>query len=507
MSRIIEHLQTVIEWINTNVGGTLWDITTLVLLGVGLFFTMTTGFVQLRLLPESLREMWFGRGSNSNALTPFQAFATGLASRVGVGNIGGVAVAITAGGAGAVFWMWVTALIGMASAFAESSLAQLYKVKNPDTTYRGGPAYYITQGLRAHWLAVIFALVLIFTFGFAFNAVQSNSIVEATHNAWQWNAKYVGIILAVLAGVIIFGGVKRIGQVSARLVPTMALLYLIIVAVIMLMNIERIPILISNIFKRAFDFQAITGGFFGAIFSQAMLAGIKRGLFSNEAGMGSAPNAAAAAEVKHPASQGLIQMLGVFVDTIVVCSCTAFVILLAENQNPDLNNISLTQASLKYHIGDLGVHFLAFILLLFAFSSIIGNYAYAESNVRFIKNNRWIIYIFRFTVVFFVYFGAVNSAQTVWDFADNIMAVMALINLVAIVLLSPIVLELLRDYTHQLQAGILDPVFNINEHPKLLKRGVDPEIWEYDPKAKIAVQYIDELTSTFSKEEYLIVEE
>ncbi len=477
LSNIVAAFEQALTWIVHTFDGPLWDITTIVLLSVGIFFTITTGVVQLRLFPESLREMWFGRATDSNALTPFQAFATGLASRVGVGNIGGVATAIALGGPGAVFWMWMTALIGMSSAFAESTLAQLFKIRNADGSFRGGPAYYITKGLRAPWLAVAFAISLIFTFGFAFNAVQSNSIVEATHNAWKWTPEYVGFGLVLLTGLIIFGGVKRIGKVSARIVPLMALFYLIMTAIIMGMNFERIPDVISLIVHSAFNFDAMAGGMFGAIFSKAMLMGIKRGLFSNEAGMGSAPNAAASASVKHPASQGLIQMLGVFVDTIVVCSCTAFVILLSDTYNSGLSNISLTQAALKYHVGDYGVHFLAFILLLFAFSSIIGNYAYAESNIRFIKNKKWVLATCRVIVLFFVYFGAVQSGGIVWSFADTVMAVMALINLGAIVFLSPIVWTMLKDYTNQLKAGADEPVLDINVHPELVKRGVDPEIW------------------------------
>lgn len=374
--------------------------------------------------------------------------------------------------------MWVTALIGMSSAFAESSLAQLFKVKDVDGTTRGGPAYYITQGLKSPWLAVCFALALIFTFGFAFNAVQANAIVEATSNAWHWQSHYVGIGLVILTGLIIFGGVKRIGQVSARIVPMMALFYLIIAVIILGMNIHMVPTVISRIIQSAFNFDAMAGGMFGAIFSKAMLMGIKRGLFSNEAGMGSAPNAAASADVKHPASQGLIQMLGVFVDTIVVCSCTAIIILLSDNYGGEsLKSISLTQRALQYHVGDFGLHFLAFILLLFAFSSVIGNYAYAESNVRFIKNRPLVVLIFRLFVLFFVYFGAVNSGNIVWNFADTVMAIMALINLFSIVLLSPIVWLLLKDYQSQLKAG-KEPVFNIENYPQLIKRGVKDDIWK-----------------------------
>ncbi|WP_101775111.1 alanine/glycine:cation symporter family protein [Pasteurella oralis] len=476
-SSFVDFVEQALVWFVEKVDGPLWDITIVTLLGVGLFFTITTGLVQLRLLPRSLREMWSGRSAEGNSLTPFQAFTTGLASRVGVGNIGGVATAIAIGGEGAVFWMWVTALIGMSSAFAESSLAQLFKVKEPCGLYRGGPAYYITKGLKAPWLGVLFAISLIFTFGFAFNAVQANAIVEATRNAWHWKSEYVGLLLVAITALIIFGGVKRIGVVSAKLVPMMALFYLVIALIILTMNMTAIPMIISRIVSSAFDFSAMAGGMFGAIFSKAMLMGVKRGLFSNEAGMGSAPNSAATADVKHPASQGLIQMLGVFVDTIIVCSCTAIIILLSDNYGSEsLKGISLTQNALQYHVGDFGLHFLAFILFLFAYSSIIGNYAYAESNIRFIRNRPLFVLIFRLIVLFFVYFGAVNHANIVWNFADTVMAIMAMINLVAIILLAPVVWLILKDYQCQVKAG-QEPVFKIEDHPELLKRGVDKDIW------------------------------
>ncbi|WP_373819750.1 alanine/glycine:cation symporter family protein [Glaesserella sp.] len=479
MDGIVTMFEDMLKWIVATVDGPLWDITVLTLLGVGLFFTITTGLVQLRLLPRSIREMWSGRTSDGDSLTPFQAFATGLASRVGVGNIGGVATAIALGGPGAVFWMWITALVGMSSAFAESSLAQAFKVRDPNGMYRGGPAYYIAKGLKAPWLAIAFAITLIFTFGFAFNAVQANSIVEATRNAWEWDPHYVGIILVVITAAIIFGGVKRIGQVSSTIVPIMALFYLIMALIILGMNIERVPEVLNNIITSAFDFSAMAGGIFGSLFSQAMLQGIKRGLFSNEAGMGSAPNTAATSDAKHPASQGLIQMLGVFVDTIVVCTCTAIIILMSNDYgNESLRGVSLTQKALEFHVGEFGLHFLAFTLLLFCYTSIIGNYAYAENNIRYIRNKPGFVLAFRLIVLFFVYFGAVRDGGIVWAFADTVMASMAMINLISIVLLAPIVWVILKDYQKQVKAGKEQPVFNIEEHPELIRRGVDPLIWK-----------------------------
>lgn len=475
---LIHYLEQLLVWIVDHLDGPIWNLTIVILLGVGLFFTITTGFVQLRLFPVSIREMWFGRAAEGSSLTPFQAFATGLASRVGVGNIGGVATAIALGGEGAVFWMWITAFIGMSSAFAESTLAQLFKIQDKDGTFRGGPAYYMVQGLKSRSMAVAFAIALIFTFGFAFNSVQSNSIVEATRNAWNWQGEYVGIALVILTAAIIFGGIKRIAVISSSLVPMMALFYLIMAVIILGMNIEMVPTVINNIIKSAFTFDAAAGGFFGAMVSKAMMMGIKRGLFSNEAGMGSAPNAAAAAHVKHPVSQGLVQMLGVFVDTMIVCTCTAVVILLSNNYGgEELKSISLTQNALQYHVGEFGLHFLAFILLLFAYSSIIGNYAYAESNIRFIKNKPWFVLLFRLVVLFFVYFGAVRSGNVVWNFADTVMAMMAILNLVAIVLLSPIVWKLLKDYQRQLKAG-KTPEFKIEDYPELQKRVFEQQTWK-----------------------------
>ncbi|OOF37184.1 alanine/glycine:cation symporter family protein [Rodentibacter heidelbergensis] len=475
---MINALEQLLVWIVDHLDGPIWNLTIVILLGVGLFFTITTGFVQLRLFPVSIREMWFGRAAEGSSLTPFQAFTTGLASRVGVGNIGGVATAIALGGEGAVFWMWITAFIGMSSAFAESTLAQLFKIQDKDGSFRGGPAYYMVQGLKSRVMAIAFAIALIFTFGFAFNSVQANSIVEATRNAWDWQGEYVGIALVILTAVIIFGGIKRIAVISSSLVPMMALFYLIMAVIILGMNIELVPTVINNIIKSAFTFDAAAGGFFGAMVSKAMMMGIKRGLFSNEAGMGSAPNAAAAAHVKHPVSQGLVQMLGVFVDTMMVCTCTAIVILLSNNYGgEELKSISLTQNALQYHVGEFGLHFLAFILLLFAYSSIIGNYAYAESNIRFIKNKPWFVLLFRLTVLFFVYFGAVRSGNVVWNFADTVMAVMAILNLVAIVLLSPIVWTLLKDYQRQLKAG-KTPEFKIDDYPTLKKRVFEQQTWK-----------------------------
>ncbi|MDO5059671.1 MAG: alanine/glycine:cation symporter family protein [Neisseria sp.] len=470
---MIEKLHSLVNAIN----GPLWEGLIFLLLGTGLFFTLRTGFVQIRLLGRSVKEMLSGRKSdNKNGITPFQAFVTGLASRVGVGNVAGVAIAISLGGPGAVFWMWLTALIGMSSAFAESSLAQLFKIRDKESGgFRGGPAYYITQGLGQKWLGILFALSLIFCFGLVYNAVQSNTIAAATETAWGWNKHMVGVGLVIFVAPIIFGGIKRVSKVAEIIVPIMAVLYLLVALYVMGSNASEIPRVFGLIFSSAFQFDAVGGGLFGAMISAAMQNGIKRGLYSNEAGQGSAPNAAAAADVKHPVSQGMIQMLGVFIDTIVVCSCTAFIVLMADVQYADMSGVQITQTALVGHVGAWGADFLAVVLLMLAFTTIIGNYAYAESNMQFIKNNPMVLALFRMCVLGMVYFGAIASIPLVWDMADLSMGMMALINLAAILLLSPLVFMLLKDYQAKLRLG-KEPEFKLSEHPSL-KRRIKNDIW------------------------------
>ena len=472
----------------------LWTWLVYMLLGVGVLFTLGTGFVQLRLLGRSVREMLGSRSDGDDAhghgITPFQAFVTGLASRVGTGNIAGVAIAISTGGPGAVFWMWMTALLGMSSAFAESSLAQLFKVRDHgNRQFRGGPAYYITHGLRQRWLGTVFALSMILCFGFVFNAIQSNTIIEAVKSAagcasgsgaceqdWQVYRHALGAVLIIITAPIIFGGIRRVSRISEALVPIMATAYLLMALYVIAMNLDRVPQMFALIFDNAFDFRSAAGGLAGSAAAKAMQLGIKRGLFSNEAGMGSAPNAAAAADVKHPVSQGMIQMLGVFVDTIVVCSCTAFIVLLSDMPaDGTLTGIQLTQSALESQVGGFGQYFLAVVLFMFAFSSVIGNYAYAESNVQYLHSHRLTLAIFRMAVLAFVYFGAVAKVGLVWDMGDLSMGVMALINLVAITLLAKWVRLLLKDYTVKVKLG-KEPEFKLSEHP-VLKRKIKTDIW------------------------------
>lgn len=485
--------ETLMSWV-TFLNTPLWDFLVIFLVGVGIFYTLITGAVQIRLFWHSIKAMRSSRkkGKDSYGITPFQALVTGLASRVGVGNVAGVAIAIAIGGPGAVFWMWFTAFLGMSSAFVESSLAQLFKVRDTSNQqFRGGPAYYITQGLKQKWLGVVFAVALILTYGFVFNAVQANSIISATSHAWGWNQanltvpmgafsfelSWLGLVLVVMTAMIIFGGIKRIAKVAEKFVPIMALLYLVVALYIAVINIPIIPDIFRLIFSKAFEFDAAAGGFFGAMVSMAMMMGIKRGLFSNEAGMGSVPNAAAVSDVKHPVNQGLVQMLGVFVDTFIVCSCTAIIILSSGlYQNAGFEGVTLTQMALESQIGHWGDDFLAIILFMFAYSSIIGNYAYAEGNVQFINNNRKIMLIFRLLVLFMVYFGAIATVPLIWSMADLFMGVMATINLFAILLLTPFVLMLLKDFKAQLKRGVKEPEFKLDNHPKFKDR-VNSDIW------------------------------
>ena len=484
---------TLMSWVQF-LNDPLWNFLVVLLVAVGVFYTFVTGAVQLRLFLHSILVMKGSRKEtqDEHGITPFQAFVTGLASRVGVGNVAGVAIAIAIGGPGAVFWMWFTAFLGMSSAFVESSLAQLFKVRDhQNKQFRGGPAYYITQGLKQKWLGIVFALSLILAYGFVFNAVQANAIIGATSHAWGWDkanfvlglgslnfeVSWVGIALVVMTALIIFGGIKRIARVAEGIVPFMALLYIMVALYIAITNLSMLSEIFKLIFTEAFQFNAAAGGFFGAMISMAMMMGIKRGLFSNEAGMGSAPNAAAASDVKHPVNQGLVQMLGVFVDTFVVCSCTAIIIMVSGlYHEAGFEGVTLTQKALESQIGGWGGGFLAIILFLFAFTSIIGNYAYAESNVQFINDNPKVMFIFRLLVLAMVYFGAITSVPLIWSMADLSMGLMATINLVAILLLTPMARILLKDYTSQLKKGIKEPEFKIDQYPELKKK-VDSDIW------------------------------
>ena len=431
------------------------------LIACALYFTIRTRFVQFRLISDMFRQLFSSnkaeeKSKGKKRISSFQAFAVSLASHVGVGNLAGVASAISIGGPGAVFWMWVIALLGAANSFIENTLAQLYKVRDKES-FVGGPAYYITRGLKCRWMAILFCILTVLTFGFAYNTVQSNTLCSAIENAFGINHIYVGIAITVGTLIVIFGGIQRIAKVSSFIVPFMAIGYLILALYVVLANITIIPEVISTIVKGAFGIEQALGGTIGA----AMMQGIKRGLFSNEAGEGSAPNAAATADVSHPVKQGLLQMLGVFTDTLVICSCTAFIILVSDLPlDGSLDGVLLTQEALSVEIGHAGRVFVAIAIFFFAFSSIIGNYYYGEANIAYISKKRWAMSLYRLIVGAMVMFGAVTTLQTVWSLADLTMALMTICNLIAIVLLGRRVIILLNDYLRQRREG-KDPVFRL----------------------------------------------
>lgn len=452
------------------------------LLAVGVLFTWRLRFLQFRHFAELLRSITHSREHDAGGITPFQALCTSLASRVGTGNLAGVAVAISLGGPGAIFWMWIVALLGMATAYAESTLAQLYKVRGESEhgLYRGGPAFYIARGLGLPWLATLFSLCLILTFGLVFNAVQANSIAGAAAGAFGVPEAAVGVGVAVLSGIVIFGGIRTIASVAQVIVPLMAALYLLLALVILVMHLSEVPAALCLIVKSAFGLEPAAGGVAGA-----MLNGIKRGLFSNEAGMGSAPNIAAVAtpEPHHPSSQGFVQALGVFIDTLLICTATAVVILLSGVFEPggELTGIALTQAAVESQFGGFGRYFIAVAIFFFAFTSIIGNYSYAENALAYLRlDHRAGLVTLRCGLLAMVLWGAQEAVATVFDAADAAMGLMATINLVAIVLLSGLVVKLTRDYFAQRAAG-RRPEFHADDYPELADR-IDATIWRRQPR-------------------------
>ena len=448
------------------------------LLAVGIYFTLRLGFLQFVHFAEMWRCVRGSGETDKDGITPFQALSVSLASRVGTGNIAGVAVALTLGGPGAIFWMWMVALVGMATAYAESTLEQLYKVHGSDGMYRGGPAQYIARGLGLPWLAALFAVALIVAFGLVFNAVQANSIAQAVEGAFGIGAGMVGIGVAILSGIIIFGGIPQIARAAQFIVPIMAGLYLLAAVVILVMNITEVPGILGGIVRSAFGLQETVGGVAGGV-AAAMLNGVKRGLFSNEAGMGSAPNIAAVAvpNPHHPSSQGFVQALGVFIDTILVCTATAVMILLADVMPSDqLTGVNLTQAALTDHFGGFGQIFVAVAIFFFAFTSIIGNYSYAENAIVYLGAGKPGIMVLRLAALGMVVWGSLQAVTTVFNFADASMGLMATINLIAIVALSGTVAVVTRDYLRQRKAGH-EPTFRIGDHPGIAP-GVNRDIWK-----------------------------
>lgn len=442
------------------------------LLVLGLYFTFSTRFVQFRNFREMFRLLGEGvsNGSGKNSVSSFQAFCIATASRVGTGNLAGVATAIALGGPGAVFWMWLIAFIGSASAFVESTLAQIYKQKG-ERSFIGGPAFYMAKGLKKPWMGTLFAFIIIITFGLVFNSVQANTISLAFNEVFGIDRIWTSIVLTILTLLTIFGGIHRVAKLSGILVPVMAIAYILLALFILGSNLTVLPSLFGTIFADAFGFDQFVGGGLGATIMQ----GIRRGLFSNEAGMGSAPNAAATATVSHPVKQGLIQALSVFTDTVIICSCTAFIILLSGLPlDGSIKGIQLTQAALANEIGHFGGQFIAVSILLFAFSSIVGNYSYCETNLFFISQKKIYLQLYRIAVGAMVLFGSIAGLDIVWNLADLSMAIMTITNLIAIALLGKLAVKALKDYNSQKKAGVKSPVFRSSSIPEL-----DEEVTEW----------------------------
>ena len=459
----------------SNITDFIWNyIVIVVMLLCALWFGFRTRFVQITMLKEMFRAVKRSGttvGDRKRNISSFEAFMISLASRVGVGNLAGVALAITVGGPGAVFWMWVMAIINSVSAFMESTLAQLYKSRRKDS-FIGGPAYYIQKGLHSRTLAVVAVVLNIFTFSFGTCSVQSNTMAISNFEAFGISPEITAVLIAVIMLFIVFGGIRRIAKFSSVIVPVMAAAYILVALFVVVVNIREVPTVLLEIVKNAFGIEQIAGGSVGAAF----MLGTKRGLFSNEAGMGSAPNAAATADVPHPVNQGLIQTLGVFVDTLCICSCTAFIVMLSASDIPDgTTGIALTQYALSMEIGAWAYPFVALIIFIFGFSTCIGNAYYGEANMRFLTNNGNIIDLFRIVMVLVVVAGALVSLETVWVIMDFLMAFMVIVNLVAITAMGNKVYLLLKNYRMQRKQGIENPVFRKKEIPALDIR--DVECW------------------------------
>jgi AGCS family alanine or glycine:cation symporter len=457
----------------------LWSkVLIVVLVGLGLTFTIVSRFVQFRYFGRMFGILFEAFKRQPGHLSSFQALMLSVAGRVGAGNIAGVAVAIGLGGPGAVFWMWVIGLIGMATSFFECTLAQLFKIAEPDGTYRGGPAYYIDRGLGQKWLAVLFSVLLLITFGFSFNALQSYTTATSLEDAFGLPTLLTGILLVAIVGAIIFGGVKRIAEVADIIVPVMAISYILMALVVILLNLSAVPGALLVIVKSAFGLEQAFGGTMGA----AIVMGVRRGLFSNEAGLGSAPNVAAVAYVKHPAAQGIVQAFSVFIDTLIICSCTATIILLSGVYQPgsELNGVALTQAALAGVVGEWGRAFVSVALMLFAFTSIIYNYYLGENSLNFFSNeNQMLFNAYRVLTLVLVLWGSQQDLSTVFAFADVAMGLLGLVNLVALALLFKVGLRVMRDYDQQAAAGADQPVFDAEQFSDL---AIDRAAWVIEPE-------------------------
>lgn len=482
----------------TSAGDALWNVMFLVLIVIGGYLTVRTGAVQFRAIPEMFRVVGEPSGTGADGrkqISSFRAFTISAAARVGTGNIAGVALAISLGGPGAVFWMWVMAAIGGASSFVESLLAQLYKHQGRDA-YVGGPAYYMQRGLKARWMGALFAVIICITYGFAFNSVQSNSIVDAVSQSTSYFSQeaadgtalkvIIGALLVVCTALIIFGGVRSISAVSQVVVPVMAVLYILMGLVVVALNIGEVPVVLGQILEGAFGIREfVTGGLIGVI-----VQGMRRGLFSNEAGMGSAPNAGATAAVSHPAKQGLVQSLGVYFDTMIICSITAFIVLLSNPEFGDsAQGAALTQTALSAQLGDWAVHFLTIAIFLFAFTSLIGNYYYGESNIQFLTRSKAVLQGYRVLVLGCVFAGAVIALDLAWAAADLFMGLMAALNLIAITLLAKVAVKVMKHYQEQRKAG-KEPIFHASDMPEL----TGLEAWDGNDEVTTRQFWVDHFT-------------
>ena len=456
----------------------LWSKVLIVaLVGLGLYFSFRSRFVQFRYFGDMFRIFSEAFKRQPGHLSSFQALMLSVAGRVGAGNIAGVAVAIMLGGPGAIFWMWLVALLGMATSYFECSLAQLYKRAEPDGTYRGGPAFYILHGLGQRWLAVIFSILLLVTFGFGFNAVQSYTVATSLHDTFGLPTCVSGIALVLVIGLIIFGGIKRIASMADVLVPIMAFSYIGMALTVIGMNIEQVPAVLALIVKSAFGLEPAFAGGIGA----AIIMGVKRGLFSNEAGLGSAPNVAAVAEVGHPAAQGIVQSLSVFIDTILICTSTALIILLSGVYQPgsEMAGVVLTQTALAAEVGEWGRVFVTLALTLFVFTTLVYNYYLGENALSFFSEKRWLLQLYRVLVVCLLLWGSMQDLSTVFGFADVTMGLLALVNLAALFLLFKTGLRLMFDYDSQIKAGVRSPVFDPQAYSDL---DLDPAAWPALPQ-------------------------
>ena len=474
-------------------------ILVILLVFAGIYFTIRTKFVQIRYIKDMFTALagksaaadkefgdfdkdvvkhsdeeiseqaqednaaYAGDPSKKKKISSFQALMVSTASRVGTGNIVGIATAIAMGGPGAVFWMWLMAVVGAASAFVESTLAQIWKVRNPDGSFRGGPAYYIQQALGKRWLGVVFAVALILCFGLGFNGLQTFNMTSAIdyyviEGHQQVVNALIGLLVIIATALVIFGGTQRISFITSVIVPVMAGAYILVCIGTCVFNASAIPEAVSLVFSKAFSIESFAGGFTGS----ALMWGIKRGLFSNEAGMGSAPNAAATADVSHPCKQGIVQTLSVYIDTLLICTASAFMVLIFFVQDPEAaamyNGMQLVQMAMNNSIGPIGIHFITACIILFAYSSLVGNYFYAEGNLLFINNNKTALFVFRVFCLVAIFLGAINSFDLAWNMSDIFMGFMAIINLIAILLLGKWALKCLDDYTAQRKAGV-NPVF------------------------------------------------